>query len=94
MKSSLIALFACCAVGSSAFAVAVNVPSHPPLLRLTDDIPSDMPGDHPPQLRLTYDTPSDMPGDHPPQLRLTYDTPSDMPGDHPPQATTPHRLHL
>ncbi len=82
MKPSLIALIACCAVSSTAFAQTVDVSVQPPQLRTTDD----MPGDHPPQLRLT----DDMPGDHPPQRRLT----DDMPGDHPPQAQALRRLEL
>jgi len=45
MKPSLIALIACCAVSSTAFALNVDVSLQPPQLRLIDD----MPGDHPPQ---------------------------------------------
>ena len=57
MKPSLIALFACCALTSAAFAQTEDPGKHPPQLAQTED-----PGNHPPQLAQTED-----PGNHPPQ---------------------------
>lgn len=59
MKSSLIALIACCAVAGTAFAQPGGGSAYLPQLRLTDD----MPGSYPPQLHLN----DDMPGSYPPQ---------------------------
>jgi hypothetical protein len=59
MKTSLIALLACCALNGTVF--AHDMPgNHPPQTQM-----SDMPGNHPPQMQM-----SDMPGNHPPQIAV------------------------
>jgi hypothetical protein len=81
MKTSLIALFACCAFATSAFADSHGV--HPPQLSLVDSHGvhppqlslADSHGVHPPQLSL-----ADSHGVHPPQFSL-----ADSHGVHPPQ---------
>ena len=58
MKITLIALIACCAVTSSAFALTDDPGSNPPRMALTDD-----PGSNPPRMALTDD-----PGSNPPRF--------------------------
>jgi hypothetical protein len=60
MKFRLIALAACCAFTSSAFALQDDPYVHPPQAQVTDD-----PYVHPPQAQVTDD-----PYVHPPQLAL------------------------
>ena len=71
MKISLIALAACCAVSSSAFALQ-DIPESPPPRLILNDIPESPP----PRLALT-----DIPESPPPRLALT-----DIPESPPPRA--------
>ena len=59
MKSSLIAIAACCAVAGSAFALSDSPGSSPPHFVRTDS-----PGSNPPHFVRT-----DSPGSNPPHLR-------------------------